>query len=59
MWPKYLPLAMFAYNAFNMPNLGSHSPYELIFGRNQELCLIYIQLLTSWSQADLENIMNY
>ena len=22
MWPKYLPLAMFAYNTFNTPNLG-------------------------------------
>ena len=33
MWPKYLPLAMFAYKTFYTPNLGSHSPYELIFGR--------------------------
>ena len=33
MWPKYLPLATFAYNAFNTPNLGNYSPYELIFGR--------------------------
>ena len=33
MWPKYLPLAMFAYNTFNTPNVGNHSPYELIFGR--------------------------
>ena len=33
MWPKYLPLAMFAYNTFNTPNLGNHSPYELIFAR--------------------------
>ena len=33
MWPKYLSLAMFAYNIFNTPNLGNHSPYELIFGR--------------------------
>ena len=32
MWPKYLPLATFAYNTFNTPNLGNHSPYELIFG---------------------------
>ena len=28
MWPKYLPLAMFAYNMFNSPNLGNYSPYE-------------------------------
>ena len=33
MWPKYLPLATFAYNTFNTPNLGNHSSYELIFGR--------------------------
>ena len=33
MWPKYLPLATFAYNTCNTPNLGNHSPYELIFGR--------------------------
>ena len=33
MWPKYLPLATFAYNTFNAPNLGNHSPYELISGR--------------------------
>ena len=33
MCPKYLPLATFAYNTFNNPNLGNYSPYELIFGR--------------------------
>ena len=32
MWPKYLPLATFAYNTFNMPNVGNYSPYELNFG---------------------------
>ena len=36
MWPKYLPLAMFAYNMLNTPNLGNYSPYEFIFGRNQD-----------------------
>ena len=40
MWPKYLPLATFAYNTFNIPNLGNYSPYELIFGRDQDLCSI-------------------
>ena len=35
MWPKYLPLATFAYNTFNTPNLGNHSPCKLIFGRKQ------------------------
>ena len=33
MWPKYLPLAMFAYNMFNTQNLGNYSPYELSIGR--------------------------
>ena len=27
MWPKYLPLATFAYNTCNTPNLGNYSPY--------------------------------
>ena len=33
MWPKYISLATFAYNTFNILNLGNYSPYELIFGR--------------------------
>ena len=33
MWAKYLPLATFAYNTFNTPNLRNHSPYELTCGR--------------------------
>ena len=33
MWPKYLPLATFAYNMFNTPNLGNYSPNELTYGR--------------------------
>ena len=33
IWLKYLPLAMFAYNMFNTPNLGNYSPYELTYGR--------------------------
>ena len=28
MWPKYLPLAKFAYNTFNTQHLGNLSPYE-------------------------------
>ena len=27
MWPKYLPLAMFAYNTFNTPNIANYSPF--------------------------------
>ena len=33
MWQKYLPLAAFAYNTFNTPNLGNFSQYELTFCR--------------------------
>ena len=39
MWPKYLPLAMFAFNTFNTPNLWNHSPYELVVGRKPKLLL--------------------
>ena len=39
MWPKYLSLAVFAYNMFNAPNLGNYSPYELVFGRKPKLLL--------------------
>ena len=39
MWHKYLPLATFAHNTFNSPNLANHSPYELIFGRKPKLLL--------------------
>ena len=39
MGPKYLPLAMFAYNTFNTPNLANYNPYELVFGRKPRLLL--------------------
>ena len=39
MWHKYLPLATFAYNTFNSPNLANHFPYELGFGRKTKLLL--------------------
>ena len=32
MWPKYLPLATYAYNTFNTPNLGNYSPYKQTLG---------------------------
>ena len=37
MWPKHLPLATFAYNIFNTPNLGNYSPYGLVFSRKSKL----------------------
>ena len=39
MSPEYLPLATFAYNTFNTPNLGNYSPYEIIFGRQPRYLL--------------------
>ena len=39
MWTKYLSLATFAYNTFNIPNSGNYSPYELTFGRKPKLLL--------------------
>ena len=39
MWHKYLLLATFARNTFNLPNLANHSPYELVFGRKPKLLL--------------------
>ena len=39
MWHKYLPLAIFAHNMFNSPNLANYSPYELVFGRKPKLLL--------------------
>ena len=39
MWLKYLPLATFAYNIFNSPNLANNSPNELVFSRKPKLLL--------------------
>ena len=39
MWLKHLPLATFADNIFNTPNLGNYSPYKLVFGRKPKLPL--------------------
>ena len=40
MLPKYLPLAIFAYNMFNIPYLGNLSSYELTYGRKPRPLLI-------------------
>ena len=39
MWHKYLPLATFAHNMFNSPQIANHSPYKLVFGRKPKLLL--------------------
>ena len=41
IWTKYLSLATFAYNAFNSPNLGNYSPFELTFGRKPKVFTEY------------------
>ena len=59
IWPKYLSLATFAYNTFNIPNLGNHSLYEIILVEIRGHCSIWNQLLISRSQAASKNIMFY
>ena len=39
MWPKYLSIATFAYNAFNTPNLANYSPYKIVFRRKPKISL--------------------
>ena len=39
MWPKYLSLAIFAYNMFNTPNLGNYSPNRLTFVRKPKMLI--------------------
>ena len=39
MWPKYLPLATFAYNTFNTPDIANFSHYELVFSRKPKQLL--------------------
>ena len=36
MWPKYLLLAIFAYNTFNSLNLANYSPYKLVFWKKAQ-----------------------
>ena len=61
MWPKYLPLATFAYNTFNTPNLANFSPYELLFGRKLKL-LLNLETLpdikVSGTYKDYYNLLN-
>ena len=39
MWPMYLSLATFMYNTFNIPSLGSFSPYGLVFRRKSKVLI--------------------
>ena len=39
IWPKYLSLAIFAFNTFHTPNLGNYSPYDLTFDRKPKVLM--------------------
>ena len=39
MWPKFLPLATWAYNTFNSPNIGNYSPYKMVFSIKPKILL--------------------
>ena len=60
-WPKYLPLATFAYNTFNTPNLANFSTYELVFGRKPKL-LLNLKTISnkkvSGTSRDYYNLLN-
>ena len=56
MWHKYLPLATFAYNTFNSPNLANHPHMNWSLGENQSYYLIWRQIQTSKSWEHTEHI---
>ena len=61
MWPKYFPLATFANNTFNTPNLANYSPYELVFGRKPKLLLnleTMSDIKVSGTFKDYYNLLN-
>ena len=61
MWPKYLPLAAFAYNTFNTPNIANYSPYELVFSRKPKLLLdleTTADIKVSGTFKDYYNLLN-
>ena len=59
---KYLPLATFAYNNFNIPNLANHSPYELVFSRKPNILLLNLETIpdikVSGTLKDYYNLLN-
>ena len=61
MWPKYLPLATFAYNTFNIPNLANYSQYDLVFSR-KPILLLNLETLpdikVSGTFKDYYNLLN-
>ena len=58
-WTKYLSLATFAYNTFNISNLGNYSPSELTFGRKPKLLVNIESIPDIKVSRNLENIMNF
>ena len=47
MWMKYLSLATYTYNTFNIQNLGNYSQFELTFGRKPNNSLLHWKLTYS------------
>ena len=61
VWPKYLSLATFAYNAFNSPNLVNYSLYELVFRRKPQILLnldIIPDIKVSGTFKDYHELLN-
>ena len=44
MWHKYLPLATFAHNTFNSPNLANHSPYKISIWKKTKKLLLDLEM---------------
>ena len=57
-WHKYLPLATFAHNMLNSPNLANHSPYKLVFRRKPKL-LLDLEMDPDKKVSGTENISPY
>ena len=61
MWPKYLPVATFAYKTFNTSNLENYTPYEFIFCGKLKL-LLSLETLSdikvSCTFKDYYNLLN-
>ena len=61
MWPKYLPLATFAYNTLNNPNSATFGPYKLVFSGKSKLFLnleTTPDIKASGTFKDYNNLLN-
>ena len=60
MWPKCLPLATFACNTFNIPNIANYSPHELVFSRKAKILNLETMpdIKVSGTFKDYYNLLN-